>query len=489
MKNLCLRKRAAEGGRHTKIMGQNDYLDFRAAQKRNSYRRRRRHPLPLLVLVILIILIIVGTIFLLIGENASENAEKPAPTAGAMEMDLTPTPTTAAILPTPTPPMQGETSSEKKEMAQGPFGLWEPTASPTPTIAIPEGEVIWMADYVDKRTPVEAKGVYLSPEVTKDNAYMEELLHYLDTTELNAVVIDVKADSGAIVYAMENDTAKEIGALRTIVNIPNVVKTLKEHGVYVIARLVAFKDPILAKARPDLTFYNKDGSKFYDSSRSAWVSPYKQEVWEYLASVGISCAEIGFDEINYDYMRFPTDGVANIDWGTESATKSKTEAITEGIKYLCETLRMHDVYVSADVYGIVISSKVDAAAVGQDYKEMSRYLDYICPMIYPSHYGFGYAGIDYPDKEPAKIIKMALNSSNKRIAEIPVYQHRAICRPWLQDFTASYLGSKNGVERYLVYDAEVLRIQMEATYESGLTDWLLWNAGGYYTEDAWLPEK
>ena len=468
-------------------MGHNDYLDFRAAQKRNSYRRRRRHPLPLLILIILILLIIGGTILLLVRENRSEGEQAPTPTMGPIATESTPTP--IAVLPTPTPPVQGGNPDEKKEVAQGPFGLWEPTASPTPTFAIPEGEVIWMADYVDKRTPVEAKGVYLSPEVTKDDAYMEELLHYLDTTELNAVVIDVKADSGAIVYAMENDTAKEIGALRTIVNIPKVVKTLKEHGVYVIARLVAFKDPILAKARPDLTFYNKDGSKFYDSSRSAWVSPYKKEVWEYLASVGISCAEIGFDEINYDYMRFPTDGVANIDWGAESATKSKTEAITEGIKYLCETLRMHDVYVSADVYGIVISSKVDAAAVGQDYKEMSRYLDYICPMIYPSHYGFGYAGIQYPDKEPAKIIKMALNSSNKRIAEIPVYQHRAICRPWLQDFTASYLGSKNGVERYLVYDAEVLRIQMEATYESGLTDWLLWNAGGYYTEDAWLPEE
>jgi len=457
-------------------------LDFRAAQKRNSYRRRRRHPLPLLVLMILIALILLGTMLLLREEEEGENTGELATVPTVVTPAVSPTP---ELLPTPTP----AEPEEKKEIAQGPFGLWEPTASPTPTFAIPEGEVIWMADYVDKRTPVEAKGVYLSPEVTKDSKYMEELLYYLDTTELNAVVIDVKADSGAIVYAMENETAKEIGALRTIVNIPQVVKTLKEHGVYVIARLVAFKDPLLAKARPDLTFYNKDGSKFYDSSKSAWVSPYKHDVWEYLASVGISCAEVGFDEINYDYMRFPTDGVANIDWGVEAETKSKTDAITEGIKYLCETLRMHDVYVSADVYGIVISSKLDAAAVGQDYKEMSRYLDYICPMIYPSHYGFGYAGIQYPDKEPAKIIKMALNSSNKRIAEIPEYQHRAICRPWLQDFTASYLGSKNGEDRYLVYDAPVLRIQMEATYESGLTDWLLWNAGGYYTEDAWLPDE
>ena len=440
--------------------------------------------MPLLILFLLIIAVLVTTICLLSAEKKKINANSVTPTPVA-----TPTPVPTGQEGTATPVLTPTPAGEIKEMAQGPFGLWEPTSSPTPTIAIPEGEVIWMADYVDKRTPVEAKGVYLSPEVTKDSTYMTELLHYLDTTELNAVVMDVKADSGAIVYAMDNDTAREIGALRNIVNIPQVVKTLKEHGVYVIARLVAFKDPILAKARPDLTFYNQDGSKFYDTSNSAWVSPYKQEVWEYLASIGISCAEIGFDEINYDYMRFPTDGVANIDWGPESADKTKTEAITEGIKYLCETLRMHDVYVSADVYGIVISSKLDAAAVGQDYKEMSRYLDYICPMIYPSHYGFGYAGIQYPDKEPAKIIKMALNSSNKRIAEIPDYQHKAICRPWLQDFTASYLGSKNGVERYLVYDAEVLRIQMEATYESGLTDWLLWNAGGYYTEDAWLPEE
>lgn len=438
--------------------------------------------MPLIILGVLILTIVVGTIVLLKKEAASGPSSEITPTPYA-----TPSPVPTPAEPTPVPERGDEEAG--KEIAQGPFGLWEPTASPTPTIAIPEGEVIWMADYVDKRTPVEAKGVYLSPDVAKNSAYMEELLHYLDTTELNAVVIDVKADSGAIVYAMENEMAKEIGALRSIVNIPSIVKTLKDHGVYVIARLVAFKDPILAKARPELTFYNQDGSKFYDSSNSAWVSPYKHEVWEYLAEVGISCAEIGFDEINYDYMRFPTDGVKNINWGVEAETKTKTEAITEGIKYLCETLRMHDVYVSADVYGIVISSKLDAAAVGQDYKEMSRYLDYICPMIYPSHYGFGYAGIPYPDKEPAKIIKMALNSSNKRIGEIPEYQHRAICRPWLQDFTASYLGTKNGEDRYLVYDAEVLRIQMEATYESGLTDWLLWNAGGSYTEDAWLPKE
>lgn len=438
--------------------------------------------MPLIILGVLVVTIVVSTIILLKKEagNGQNNITTQAPTATPSPV---PTPTEPPVVP------ESEGNEALKEIAQGPFGLWEPTATPTPTIAIPEGEVIWMADYVDKRTPVEAKGVYLSPDVAKNSAYMEELLYYLDTTELNAVVIDVKADSGAIVYAMENETAKEIGALRSIVNMPSIVKTLKDHGVYVIARLVAFKDPILAKAKPELTFYNQDGSKFYDTSNSAWVSPYKHEVWEYLAEVGISCADIGFDEINYDYMRFPTDGVANINWGVEAETKTKTEAITEGIKYLCETLRMHDVYVSADVYGIVISSKLDAAAVGQDYKEMSRYLDYICPMIYPSHYGFGYAGIPYPDKEPAKIIKMALNSSNKKIAEIPEYQHRAICRPWLQDFTASYLGTKNGEDRYLVYDAEVLRIQMEATYESGLTDWLLWNAGGYYTEDAWLPEE
>jgi len=166
-------------------MGQNDYLDFRAAQKRNSYRRRRRHPLPLLVLLILIIGIIVGTILLMEKGKESEGNETPTSPPEISKTELTLTPTVTPFLPTPTPPAEDLKTEEKKELAQGPFGLWEPTASPTPTIAIPEGEVIWMADYVDKRTPVEAKGVYISPDVAKDNAYMEELLHYLDTTELN----------------------------------------------------------------------------------------------------------------------------------------------------------------------------------------------------------------------------------------------------------------------------------------------------------------
>lgn len=463
-------------------MNHEEYLNYKAARNRKTYRRSsRRRKLPFFVLLFLIVLVIGGASIALANENRAVT-----PTA-------TPTPSLAPPA-TPTPVNQEDASPtgtiEILASAAGPFGLWDPTATPVPTIEIPPGEEIWMADFVDTRTPVKAKGIYVSPDIAKIPDKMNALYELFDTTELNSMVIDIKADSGAIVYNMDNETAKAIGATRTIINdMPKFMKRLKEHGVYTIARVVAFKDPILAKARPDLCFYNQDGSKFYDTSNSAWVSPYKEDVWDYLISVGVSCAEIGFDEINFDYIRFPTDGVRNIDWGEEAATKTKIEAITEGIKRVCEELRPHGIYISADVYGIVISSSLDAKAVGQDYQQMSRYLDYICPMIYPSHYGFGYAGIAYPDKEPAKIISMALKSSNNKIGEIPVYQHSAVCRPWLQDFTASYLGSKNGEQRYLDYDAEVVRTEINAVYDSGLDEWLLWNAGGIYTAGAMLPEE
>lgn len=463
-------------------MNNEEYLNYRNANRRKTYRKRAgRKRLPVFLLLLMIAVIIGGACFALAKENnpgTEEVTPLPSPTA-----TVTPTPVTG-----PTP--EGESQKEEIKVAEGPFGLWDPTSTPSPTINIPEGEEIWMADFVDNREVVEAKGIYVSADIAKVPSKLESLIDLLDTTELNALVIDVKADSGAIVYSMDNETAKEIGATRNIItDMKGMLKTLHEHGIYVIARVVAFKDPILAAARPDLCFYNNDGSKFYDSSNCAWVSPYKQEVWDYLVSVGVSCAEVGFDEINFDYIRFPTDGVANINWGKEAETTTKIEAITAGIKYTCEELRMHDIFISADVYGIVISSAVDAAAVGQDYQQMSRYLDYICPMIYPSHYGFGYAGISYPDTEPNKIIRMALASSNKKIAEIPDYQHKAICRPWLQDFTASYLGTKNGVQRYLTYDAEVVRIEIDSVYQCELGQWLLWNAGGVYTEGALLPEE
>ena len=322
-----------------------------------------------------------------------------------------------------------------------------------------EGNEIWMAGWNDTRTKVVSKGIYVSSEFTVNRssdtsriAALDKLLELCKRTELNTMVIDVKYESGAILYNFDNEKIRQYGTVVECLSfIPEYIQKLHEAGVYVVARLVCFKDTRLAAARPDLAFYNTNGTLYADNNKSNWVSPYKQEVWEYIAEVGKECAKIGFDEINLDYVRFPTDKITNIVWGEESKTVTKTEAITKGIKYLCETLRECNVYISADVYGIVMSSPKDAANVGQDFTEMGRYLDYLCPMVYPSHYDKSWVSSgDWPDKHPYEVITKSLKYSVTALNKIAMYHHRAEVRPWLQDFTADYLGK----DRYLEYGPE-----------------------------------
>ncbi len=458
----------------------NDYVK-RGTMKRYSGHIPRRKKWPLVLLLILLLVVLAGTVGALAKEKkmTDEGRSKiptattePTPTS-TESPDLTPTP-----MPTPT-----------QQLAAGAFGLWEPTATPTPTVYIPPGEEVWMADWVDTRTPVNAKGIYISSEFTvnrnSDATRKEEiakLVELVKRTELNAIVIDVKYDSGAILYDFDSELIHSYGTVvEKISFLPELIQEMNDAGIYTIARLVSFKDTRLAVARPELAIYNNNGKMYMDTAQSYWVSPYKQEVWEYLAEVGIQCANIGFKEINFDYIRFPTDNVSNINWGAEAENTTKTETITKGVRYLCETLRAHNVYISADVYGIVMSSPVDAASVGQDFGELALYLDYICPMVYPSHYDRSWVSTgDWPDLHPYEVITKSLGYAAQTVSKIPSYKHSADVRPWLQDFTADYLG--NG--RYMTYDAEAVGAEIKAVYDTGFSGWLLWNAKGIFTEGA-----
>lgn len=369
-------------------------------------------------------------------------------------------------------------SKQEENMPQqsGPYGLATEDASKKEEVA-PIKDV-WMSDFVDTRTPVTSKGIYVTAAGAQNQ--LDHLISLVDSCELNTMVIDIKDDDGYITYAMDYPEAKELKATTTYIqDIDAVIKKLKEKGIYTIARVVTFKDPVLAERRPELALKNKDGSMFRDKANQAWVNPYNKKVWEYVVGVAKECAKVGFDEVNFDYIRFSTDsGMAHVDFGEESLTKTKIETVTEFVKYACEQLKPLGVYVSADVYGAIINSKIDAKIVGQSYVEMSRYLDYICPMIYPSHYGNGYYGIDYPDTQPYELIMGALKSSRTALSEIKEGEHCAKVRPWLQDFTASWLS------HYIRYEADEVREQIEAVYDSGYTQWLLWNGIMNYTKDA-----
>ena len=352
--------------------------------------------------------------------------------------------------------------------------MTEPPAEPEPLTPEEQLKAIW-AD--DPRTPVEAKGIYITGPVAGTVNTLNELIELVDTTELNAVVIDVKNDSGEITYEMEQETVQAIGAVtRYVSDMEGLVNRLHEKGIYVIARVVAFKDPILAEQRPEYSLKNADGSIFRDKDGLAWVNPYRQEVWHYLVEVSKEAVSIGFDEIQFDYIRFSTDsGISNVDFGPEAEGISKTDAITGFVKYACEQLVPLGAYVSADVYGTIINNPADGEIVGQNYQAMAQYLDYICPMIYPSHYNDGVYGIAHPDMDPYNLILNAVRDSEALLAEQGQAGHTAKSRAWLQDFTAAWLAN------YISYGPEQIRAQINGVYDAGASEWFLWSGSNRYT--------
>lgn len=328
------------------------------------------------------------------------------------------------------------------------------------------------------KVPTKVKGIYVTGPRAGSSTYMKELIDLVEATELNAMVIDIKNDSGEITYNMDLPIVEEISATQNYIrDMEELIKTLKEKDIYLIARIVAFKDPILAKNKPELSVKNQDGSIFHDKAGHPWVNPYKKEVWDYLMDISKKAIDLGFDEIQFDYIRFSTDKrIKDVDFGEEAVNKSKIDIITEFTKYANETLKPLGAYVSADVYGAIIDSEIDAKIVGQSYVEMSKHLDYICPMVYPSHYADGSYGIKYPDLEPYNLILKSMEASQIVLNVIPEGEPKAIVRPWLQDFTAKWLGN------YKTYGGQEIKDQIKAVYDAGYEEWILWNGSNNYTK-------
>lgn len=466
------------------------YLDF----NRNIKKRRRKRIIAIVSLVVLAVGL--GTAAYLISHSLSLQAqsERSRLSAEAYEANELDEAVLQGLADMETAdwssfsaePVTGTETVVSREAGldnrYGIYGLWDAGIEPPEEVVDPYAEEIWMGDFVDTRERVNAKGIYVSSAYI--NKKLNDAIKLVDETELNAMVIDIKSDAGYITYKMDYDVAKEIGATTaTIGDIAATVKKLKEHGVYLIARVVSLKDPILADKKPELALKNKDGTIFRDNSGLAWVNPYEDEVWDYLIEVCRQCVAVGFDEVNLDYIRFSTDkGMSNVDFGPGAESRTRIEVITDGIRRICEEIKPLGAFVSCDVYGAIISSSVDAKIVGQSYFNMAKYLDYICPMVYPSHYGDGYYNLDYPDCHPYELVYHALMDSQKVLYMIDPAENKAEVRPWLQDFTASW------VRHHLNYGRDEVRGQISAVYDAGYSQWLLWNAGISYTEDALQKE-
>lgn len=408
-------------------------------------------------------------------ENGTENGIEAMATAESTEMSAA-----------------GENASD--EMNAGTSG--ETAAVPgTETAQSPEPEptaVPWQelttADRMTGRTKV--KGIYVTGPKA-GSAGMEDLIRLVDETELNAMVIDVKNDEGNVTFRLTNEEITQNipvldqisgmqAGVRYIRDIQALMQELKDHNIYTIARIVCFKDPILAAARPELALVKPDGKPVTDANGLAWVNPYRQEVWEYLTELAEMAADLGFDEIQYDYVRFPVGSDANAaDYGVDMEAYPKRQAIQDFLAYAGDRLHEKGCVVTADVFGTIIGSETDVQTVGQDYTALGQTVDAISPMVYPSHYANGVFGLKVPDANPYETVFAAMQGSVEELQEIPETE-RAVVRPWLQAFTATW------VPGHISYNGPQIREQIQAVYDAGYEEWILWNATNRYSAEGLL---
>lgn len=323
------------------------------------------------------------------------------------------------------------------------------------------------------------KGIYMTGNTVASTERFNRLIELVETTELNAVVIDVKDDEGFMTYASSLPDVEFTGANSKvrIKDIDAIIKLLKKNDIYPIARIVTFKDRRAGDKYANLAVKNKSGGIWRDRHGMSWLNPYNKESWDYIVDIAEEAAVKGFKEIQFDYVRFPTDGnVKAIDYGASSG-KPKAEAIAEFLSYARERLQKKGAVVSADVFGLVTTA-TDDMRIGQHLESIAKSVDVVCPMVYPSHYGKGSYGVAEPDFEPYKIVNKSMSAAKKRVDAIKETDKKALLRPWLQDFTATYL------PHYKKYGPDEVRAQIKATYDAGLREWILWNAGNKYTTGA-----
>lgn len=319
----------------------------------------------------------------------------------------------------------------------------------------------------------KVKGIYVSAWSTTGKKF-NQLVNLVESTDLNAMVIDVKTDSGQVTYPSQIPLIKEVGANSRII-IPDLkekLELLKNKQIYTIARVVVFKDPYLSNIRSNWAMRTKDGKAWNDSKGITWLDPFKEEVWDYHIEIAKEVAALGFDEIQFDYVRFPENG-NRVDQEVifdNPKSLSKANAIQNFLKRAKSEVG-NKAFISADVFGLTTSAKKDMG-IGQDWSLITTEIDTISPMIYPSHYASGVYGVKHPDLQPYAIVQQAITDAKAKNDAVP---RAAAIRPWLQDFTATW------VKPHRKYTGTDVKEQIKAAKELGVEEFLLWNSTSTYT--------
>jgi hypothetical protein len=327
--------------------------------------------------------------------------------------------------------------------------------------------------------PVVLRGLYVNRWAVLDQRIWD-LIDVARKTEVNALVLDVKDDRGYILYRSSVPLAREIGADTTTpvsaTRIRAILDTMRANGIFPIARIVVAKDPVLAVAKPEWAVLRcVDGKPWLDETGKPWLDPHQRGVWRYAADLAAEAVELGFGEVQFDYVRFPdAQRLSREACFSLSKGRARSQVISEQLGYLKERVTRLGVPMAIDVFGLTTTDSTDMG-IGQRWEQFAAHTDVVLPMTYPSHYTSGMYGLADPNASPYATIDHALRDAKGRNANVA---HPPKIVPWYQDFT---LGDPP-------YGVAEIRAQMQAGYDNGVRSWILWNPGSSYTVEALRPK-
>jgi hypothetical protein len=326
-------------------------------------------------------------------------------------------------------------------------------------------------------TPTSVQGIYANASLIADESRFTELLDQIERTELNALVFDIKDLQGHILYDSDVEMAQDFNAVNPAYDVGAVLEELDERGIYAIGRIVAFADTALVQNRPDLAINDALRDEPWQSWQGQeWANPYNADVWEYNTAIMQEAAELGFDEIQLSHVRFPDDGPLNrADYGQVNTLNAREQALADFLDHAYAGLASTSTMLSVDVFGLTMWDEA-GTLIGQDLTEIAGRVDYVSPILFPSDFRSGSLGFNSPSEHPYEIVGRSLESGKDLL---PRYHHNRI-RPWLQDF--SYGPA-------MPFDAESVRLEIEAVHDFGARGWMLWNTDGEYSEEAFTPTE
>jgi hypothetical protein len=348
------------------------------------------------------------------------------------------------------------------------------TPTPTPTEAASTDQQGAGGTPQAEETPVDmanmpqvpdvTKGIYLSANGAADDSVVNSIIDLVNTTELNTVVLDIK--EGYVWYDSDVSFFKDAGAVDPVYDADALIKKFHDNGIYVIGRLVVFNDPIVADAYPELAIPAVGGGLWKGADGNPWVNPFNQELWQANIDLAVEAAGRGFDEIQYDYIRFPSDGDLNsADFPADyNEMDGRVAAISGFLEDSLPQVHAAGAWQSADVFGIVAVYD-DDQGIGQYLRDLVQYVDFVSPMVYPSHWTEGSLAVEgEPNDHPGDVITVSIGSALDKIDG-----EAGKLRPWLQDFSLGGMAA---------YGPDQVREQIDAAEAEGVEGWLLWNGGG-----------